>query len=183
MKFVHKIIVLLLLVPPQVAQLQGLPDWAQEENRLEDNRQRWENHNIHTYSFLMDGQCFGCNLYYPARVLIEDNDVVAVLNPETGEPLRRRGSDPGDLSIEERNRMFKSVDGLFTIVESAILDHEGTSHPGPKSSYFVVEYDEHYGYPRSISVEYSERTDAAGNRYTITEGAAKYDVSDFISSP
>src|SRR5215204_2055463 len=78
---------------PQVSQLQQTTDWTQEKIELSEMRQKWINQDIHDYSFLLDISCFGCFWYFPAQVLIKEGSVVAVLNPDTGEPLREKTTD------------------------------------------------------------------------------------------
>jgi hypothetical protein len=161
---------------PQVSQLQQTTDWTQEKIKLGEMRQRWIDQEIHDYSFLLDASCFGCPWYFPARVLVKEDSVVAVLDPDTGEPSRQKTTDgtQGRLLWPEEAEKFQTIDGLFTVVERAITDRDGSLQSNTISSGFSVEYDETYGIPLTIFID-NTRTVGGGVR---SDSRNTYRISD-----
>ncbi len=156
----RKILLISALCMPQASQLQESTDWAQQKSQLKQMRQTWMSHDIHNYSFLLDRSCFGCFTKYPASVLIKDDKVVAVLDPDSREPIREKTLDgtPGPSLWPEQAELFPTIDELFDVVENAINDRDGSLQTNTISTGFSVEYDEMYGIPLTISIDNSRTT-------------------------
>src|SRR5689334_21372964 len=83
MKLIHHNFLILFWFLPQAARLQ-VTDWDREAVRLEEQRLLWKSHEIHRYSLQMEMDCFGCYGFFPVTILVYDDKIVALLNPETG---------------------------------------------------------------------------------------------------
>lgn len=179
--FFRKALFICALCLPQASQLQEITRWEQESMRLHDMQQLWRSQEIHDYSFLLDISCFGCFSKYPARIMIKEDKVVAVLNPDTGEPLRERTIDgtQGRSLWPEEAELFPDIDKLFDIVEGAIKDRDGSSPNYTVTSEFSVEYDETYGFPRTIHKDDSRAVSSQGRTRVSSDSSIAFRLSDF----
>ena len=183
MNTTQKFVAALLLLLPQMSQLQTAVSWEHEMAALAASRTLWNSHNFKSYSFHSEKTCFGCDRYFPALVSVELGSVVAAVHPETTTPI-----DIGTaLAIpgysHNLDAVYDTIDELFVVVEQALKNRWGTSHAGPKASSFSVVYDDAYGFPISISVDYSRGLDASGSEYRATDSRYAYHVSKFTAAP
>lgn len=181
MKMLRPTVMLLALVLPQAALPQDTTDWDQQAATLERNRQLWNSRNIHDYRMLVDRGCMTCNWYFPAKVVVERDEVVAALEPDGDEPKRARtpeGLEDADTPAPSLD-LYLTVEVLFDEVERAIENHWGTTHPGIKAEGFSVEYDKYYGYPRLISAGYSRGLSPDGGEFMQTDSGFSYRVLEF----
>ncbi|MCB0833955.1 MAG: hypothetical protein KDC45_10870 [Bacteroidetes bacterium] len=105
------------------------PDLAE----LRNNRLRWETRGISNYTYEFQAECF-CSVEFSQRCAVRvDNDTVtSVTIVETQLPV-----------VESKDR-WKSIEQLFDIAQYAI-EH---------ADRFMITYDETYGYPSRIEVDY-----------------------------
>lgn len=171
----------LLFVMPQMAHLQTESDWEREAARLRESRALWESRNFKSYSFLLQMYCFGCTPHFPARILVDSDNKITAVTPDTGELMQNRsGVERPDLPI--LMNWYRPIDDLFVIAEEAIENHWGTPHDGQKASNFRIEYSADYGYPVAIDVDYS-RGLYAGQELKSSDSRSGYRVSEFNPSP
>lgn len=114
--------------------------------RLRQHEQIWSERNISNYRYNLTIACF-CSLagFTPATVVVQADTVHAVLNPETGDPIRHPGTDAplsDDLLAE-----IPTIDGLFDVIYRAIEN---------EADELTVEYHASFGFPRTIDIDYIE---------------------------
>jgi len=104
---------------------------------LERNRERWEATRPDRYVYAVERLCF-CLMRGPARVTVENDEVVSVLlvDPEEGASPSQAGEG-----------LFPDVDGLFDILEDAL---ERDAHG------IEVTYDPATGAPLEFFIDYLE---------------------------
>lgn len=108
----------------------------QSHVRLHAARARWEHSGIDDYRFTLHRLCF-CGSNDPVRVVVLDGSVVSQTIETTGDPV----------PVEE-GQYYPDVPGLFAIIEEARVN----------ADYLTTEFDETYGYPVLISIDWEERT-------------------------
>lgn len=113
--------------------LESLEDM--EQQRL-DNLAKWQSNGIDDYEINYQRRCF-CYFVPDGQVRVEDGTIVAVRDPETGNEL----DNPHPDSITA----FKSIDGVFEVIASAIQRHAVT---------LDVVYNPQFGYPEHVSIDY-----------------------------
>lgn len=113
-----------------------------KENDFRVNQNLWQQQGIESYSFEFSKLCYCGGLFNPATIVVEADTVHAVLDPETGEPLR----DPKtqELVLTKYPESFLTIAELFEIIESA----------RKKADKLNVEYDRNLGYPVLIEIDY-----------------------------
>jgi hypothetical protein len=137
--------------------LLGLGDDQQDE--LAKHRTLWETRELSDYRLTLEKGCFCIPWLYPATIVVLDDTVAAVLDPETGDTLRNPRT--GMSALRRAPDSYRTVDGLFGVIERAIQeDYHRLS----------VTYDEHLGYPERIDFEISENA---------TDDQVSYDVVQF----
>ena len=97
-------------------------------------RARWDRANIDSYEMTVRRLCF-CGFVDPVRVTVSDGAIVSRVNLLTGEPV------PENIA-----ELFPDVPGLFAIVDDARANADELD----------AEYDETYGFPRSIVIDWIE---------------------------
>lgn len=107
------------------------------QESLNKHRLQWKNGNIHNYSYEFRRSCF-CMKEYTKAVLIDvkDGAVVSAIFKDNKQSLPNTLKD---------NR--QTIKMLFDTVQKAI---------DRKAHNIMVKYDEQYGYPLSINVDYDE---------------------------
>lgn len=105
-------------------------------SELEQNQERWAQHNISTYEYRLQRLCF-CGFVDPVDVTVRDGIITAVVVVDSQEEL--------EPSMFEQ---FYTVDGLFQVVQDAL---DGEAHS------IVATYDPEFGYPVDIAIDYIEQ--------------------------
>ena len=180
-----QLLIIAILSLPQAARPQETQDWDLMSKEYEEYRQRWNDQDIDSYKLVMNASCFGCPRYFPARIVVERREVVGVLDPATGEPLRARfGDEQGELLFPARRDRFMTIDALFDIVEDVLDYHYRRGRPLWRANWFEVEYDEDYAYPRAITILYDGDVDEQGNRPSrVTDSNFSYRIVEFVPNP
>ena len=141
---------------------------------LEAHRATWETYGIASYQYTFDAQCFCDQGPVPARIIVRADTLHAVLNPETGDTLRARGSNRPVWN--ERPMEYPTIDRLFDIIDGELSK---VFYRRPDSIH--VKYNEEYGYPAYIHIDQRVgRTGAVAgdDELTLTVGdleASRYD--------
>lgn len=114
----------------------------EQENDFKTSRNLWQQQGIESYSFEFRKLCYCGGLFNPATIVVAADTVHAVLDPETGEPLR----DPqtNELVFPKYSESFQTIDELFEVIESA----------RKKADKLKVEYNQKLGYPETIEIDY-----------------------------
>lgn len=106
------------------------------------NQKLWQEQNVENYSFEFSKLCYCGGLFNPATIVVKADTIYAVLNSETGEPLRDPHTD--ELVLRSYPESFQTIDDLFEVIENA----------REKADELEVEYDQEFGYPEYISIDY-----------------------------
>lgn len=109
---------------------------------LEQNRDKWERQNIDHYRYTLTVTCF-C-IFAGAEVTYEVQNGQVV--NETVLPHPDRQIDPAEIS--EFYQQYNTIEKVFDFVEQASNEADEV----------IVEYDQTYGFPTEISVDYSKET-------------------------
>lgn len=189
---------MLLIVLPQSSQLQEsvqqpvmvwdkfnpvlVKDWNQAARDLREFRALWESFAIRNYRLVVDKGCFGCAWYYPAELSIMGDSVVAAANPETGEPIPKAAGSTMPGYRDDLDTSYQTVDEIFAVIEKAIANNPDTAHPGQKTGLSVL-YDEVYGYPIWVSVDYSRGIAADGSVVLVSDSGMNYRILEFAPLP
>lgn len=167
----------------QVGFSQNVVDWERESETLDKNVNAWKSLNIDSYSFVMDKGCMMCAWYYPAKIVVNNGEIVEVLDPKTDEPLLSKvKGEEGELVFPKWEKQFETIDQLFLVIEKALKNNVTTTHPGMKSNNLIVEYDEVYGFPVSLSVDYSGGISIDGSKFIATDGGLSFRVTEFVNA-
>lgn len=119
---------------------------------LESARDKWQNANISHYRFNVNVSCF-CAFTQEMPLIVEvQNGEVASLEYQSGNEI-----DPASLEFFQR---FVTVDRLFEEIEK---DQAG------EADEVVVEYDETYGFPTTITIDFVEEATDDELYLTISE--------------
>ncbi len=102
-----------------------------DPSEVAQQRRQWERLGIDTYEYDLTIFCF-CPHVDPVRVQVRADTVFSVILVETGAP------------VEEPFRA-RTIDELFDVIEDAVAQ---------KADQLDVEYDEAFGYPSRIYVDY-----------------------------
>ena len=119
------------------------------QNELDDNRKKWLDAGIANYTYRQDRSCF-CFFAGPADVSVVNGEIVSV---------RGFWPDTIDIALENFN-IFDTVIDLFDMVDDAI---DRNVHQ------LDVTYDQQFGFPTSIAIDYQENT--IDDEVTITATA------------
>jgi len=109
-----------------------------DRNEFGENREKWLDAGIVSYTYREDRSCF-CGFFGPADVTVINSQIVSV---------RRFLPDTTDIDPSNFDA-FDTVEGLFDMVDDAI----------DRDAYQLeVTYDEELGFPTRIAIDYFENT-------------------------
>jgi hypothetical protein len=101
------------------------------------SRNQWELAAIDDYEFVVENRCFCMLGGRPVRVVVRDGSIVSLTVLSTGEPVE-----------EQFAGAYRTIDGLFDVVRDA----------RERDAYAMqVRYDDVYGYPDDVFIDYSDR--------------------------
>lgn len=106
------------------------------------NKNLWQKQNVENYSFEFSKLCYCGGLFNPTKIIVKADTIYAILDPETGEPLRDPQTD--ELVLSKYPDSFLTIDELFEVIENA----------REKADKLTVEYDQNLGYPTSVGIDY-----------------------------
>ena len=106
------------------------------------NQNLWQKQNIENYSFEFSKLCYCGGLFNPSTIVVKADTIHAVLDPETGEPLRDPQTD--ELVLQKYPESFLTIDELFGVIENT----------REKADELDVEYNQQLGYPEFIAIDY-----------------------------
>jgi hypothetical protein len=134
------------------------------KSEVERAREKWENAKISHYRFNL---FIGCFCVYtqdmPLIVEVKDGEVVSI-GYQSGKEI-----DNGNLAFFQR---FTTIDKLFDEIERSFQSSQDMA--GNKADEVKVTYDETYGFPTQISIDFIK--DAADDELGLT-------VSNFEKLP
>jgi hypothetical protein len=116
---------------------------------LTQNRQKWASQKISHYSYEVSIGCFcAWRDLMPLKAEVKDGQVVSFTD-KSGQPI------PANFA-EDFNKV-STIDGLFNVLDSV----QG------KAQEVRVEYDNTYGYPKSIHIDYAKDATDDEMEYTV----------------
>ncbi|HFD11310.1 MAG TPA: hypothetical protein ENJ32_02400 [Crenotrichaceae bacterium] len=127
------------------------------QNTLSENQQKWEQLSINDYSITVQKSCFCLNTdTFPIQFTVENNLVTQSRYDCSN--LRFFREEPLCEATPE-SRLNQTVGSLFKIVDDAIKQ---------KADKITVEYDQTYGFPTSIAIDFIELAVDDEVNYQIT---------------
>ncbi|MCG2589503.1 DUF6174 domain-containing protein [Rhodohalobacter sulfatireducens] len=106
------------------------------------NLNLWKEQSVENYSFEFSKFCYCGGLFNPSIIVVKTDTIHAVLDPETGEPLRDPQTD--ELVFPMYSESFRTINELFDIIENA----------RQKADKLIVEYNKKTGYPEYIEIDF-----------------------------
>ena len=142
------------ITPPTATPTANTPHPAQEA--LMQGQERWEQYGLTDYAYTGAWTCF-CPEEYRAdtQVTVDDGEVTAVTS-----------ADPNVETIPAPER-FVSIEGLFALIQEAISRNAAS---------IEVSYDETYGHPVELFIDYDERMADEEDRFTISSFTTANDL-------
>ena len=118
----------------------------QPKSEVEQARDKWQAANISHYRFNLFIGCF-CAFRdeMPLIVEVKDGKVVSLQSESVGE------INPANLQYYER---YLTIDKLFNEIEKGFKSEDAESKPAET---LTVTYDETYGFPTQISIDFIEQ--------------------------
>ena len=108
------------------------------QNALDKHLAQWQKADIHNYSYVFQRSCFCMRDYTKAVLITVDNDVVV-----DAKFADSKGNLPDQLKINRQ-----PISYLFDKIQDAI---------DRKAHSINVKYNEQFGYPTSISIDYDQQ--------------------------
>lgn len=116
------------------------------KSEVERAREKWENANISHYRFNLFLGCFcAFTQDMPLIVEVKDGQVVS-MQYQSGKDI-----EAGNLEYFQR---FTTFDKLFTEIENGFQSKGSEDTAGSKADEVKVTYDETYGFPTQISIDF-----------------------------
>ncbi|MDH4276334.1 MAG: DUF6174 domain-containing protein [Gammaproteobacteria bacterium] len=141
---VQKILVTLLVGCTLAALGCAKRDLTEERNELNLNRTKWQQQNISSYSIFAIQSCY-CKQNDLEVLISVENNVINFVKDSGRAGQARFSVDPADVA----NHVYPTIDELFTKIEKAI---------GERAETLEVTYDETYGYPSKLVIDYSKNS-------------------------
>ncbi len=118
----------------------------QPKSEVEQARDKWQAANISHYRFNLFIGCF-CAFRdeMPLTVEVKDGEVVSLQSESVGE------INPANLEYYQR---YLTIDKLFNEIENGFKGEDSESKPAET---LTVTYDETYGFPTQISIDFIEQ--------------------------
>ena len=121
----------------------GLFENEQEFASLNEARNTWEKGNYTDYTF---NYRIGCFCFYTGEVtvVVEGNEVIRLLNPETGEDATYAPNGEKVLLLDEVPELFYTIDEFFAML----------SEEAKEAHTFEFEYNRTSGMPTSVFIDH-----------------------------
>lgn len=124
-------------------------DPASQENQgseIEQNKQKWQDANVSRYRFHLNIGCF-CVFSQDMPLLIEvQNGEVVSMEYQSGNEI--------DAANREYFQRFATIDKLFAEIENGFQTGDSSDSSQNKADEVAVEYDETYGFPTQVNVDF-----------------------------
>ena len=115
-------------------------------NTFIEHKKQWDNRQTQNYSFVVKKTCF-CPYEEKIQVTVENNLVIEAKYIPSN-------------SVIDNGMKQKNIDGYFDMIQEA-LDNNVYQ--------LTVQYDETYGYPKEIYIDYDEQMVDEEVSYTLTD--------------
>ena len=136
------------------------------KSELELAREKWQNANISHYQFKLFLGCF-CVFSedMPLNIEVKDGQVVA---------MKYQSGKEVDANLVEYFQRFATIDKLFNEIENGFKVEGNVDTAGDKAEEVKVTYDETYGFPSQINIDFIK--DAVDDELSLQ-------ISDFEKLP
>lgn len=129
-----------------------------EENAtLDSSLNKWGQENYSHYAFIVDRSCFCPGGFYPAMVVVEADTVSTALDPNTNKPIPIDSLTGG--ADKSYSNFYPTIDDLFELIEDARQQD---------ADILEVTYNDEFGYPEKIVIDYSTAMADEEISYTIS---------------
>ena len=137
---------LLLVLAIVLSACSTIANAGQPKSEVEQARDKWQAANISHYRFNLFIGCF-CAFRdeMPLIVEVKDGKVVSLQSESVGE------INPANLQYYER---YLTIDKLFNEIEKGFKSEDAESKPAET---LTATYDETYGFPTQISIDFIEQ--------------------------
>ena len=123
--------------------------FSQRERDYALARQTWDAHHISHYWYLLDAHICGSTDYRIVRFEVKNGATISMSNPITHEEIHDRCPEN-----------FNSIEKLFTMIDSSIRF---------RADRLVVEYESHYGYPKTVDYDLRRQAEFDEGTFEITD--------------
>lgn len=130
----------------------SLFDGKNSDPDFNESLKKWQENNLSNYIFTLDRYCFCGGGPYPAKVVVKADTIFSVLDPDSQEPV----SIDSTLTYTD---IYPTIDDLFDLIQDA-KDRDADR--------LDVRYDDRYGFPLDIDIDYSKEMVDEEMRYEIT---------------
>ena len=121
------------------------------QDALNENRARWDAAAIADYSMRSQRRCFFCGVtFVPVRITVRGDTIDTVTEPDSNTPVS-----------EPVIGTFLTIDELFDLIQEAITE---------SASVIAIRYDETFGYPTDIDIDFSR---------SFRNDEALFEISEF----
>jgi uncharacterized protein YceK len=119
---------------------------GEPKSEVQQAREKWQNANISHYQFKLFLGCFCVfSQDMPLNIEVKDGQVVS-MQFQSGKEI--------DPSLMEYFQRFATVDKLFSEIENSFQIQGNVDTAGDKADEVKVTYDETYGFPSQINVDF-----------------------------
>ncbi|MGA3287900.1 MAG: DUF6174 domain-containing protein [Bacteroidota bacterium] len=108
---------------------------SEDHSNITDPNTRWQAYNLRSYVIEQQSSCFCPYGGDVCRVYVRDNKVIDVIKKSDGKSI-----------FAQVPQRYKTVDELFVLASSVNPDSVAS---------LVIQYDERFGFPKLMSVDYS----------------------------
>ncbi|HEY0056450.1 MAG TPA: DUF6174 domain-containing protein [Pedobacter sp.] len=125
-----------------------LPETLPENPTLAQAKARWNASNISSYTFKLKPTCFCGNVEWHQITVV--NKAITSIKNEKGQNIQFTDSN------------LRTVDGLFKYLQSSLAENPDQA---------TIKYDQTYGFPTYINIDFKTRW---------ADDEMRYDISDFV---
>lgn len=148
---VPSFILLITLLQPACTLFNGNDDHGTDPS-FTTNYQKWQKSGLSNYTFVLDRYCFCGGGAYPAKIIVTDKKISQVFATDSQEPVSID-------STQNYADFYPNINGLFNLIQDATER---------QADQLDVRYDDKYGFPLDIDIDYSKEMVDDEIEYRIT---------------
>ena len=116
------------------------------KSEVEQAREKWQNANITHYRFKLFLGCFCVfSQDMPLNIEVKDGQVVS---------MKYQSGKEVDANLVEYFQRFATIDKLLDEIENGFEVNENVDTAGDKADEIKVTYDETYGFPSQVNIDF-----------------------------
>ena len=115
-------------------------------SEIEQNREKWQNADFSHYRFHLTVGCF----------CVFSQDMPLIIEVQNGEmvSMEYQSGNEIDASTREYFQRFATIDKIFAEIEKDFQTVDSGDASQDKADEVIVEYDETYGFPTQVNVDF-----------------------------